>query len=59
MFRTTLILLACLCFLGCAFNRADFVTGPDGKPQTQEMSDDGKTVGKVFQGLRPMASLRF
>ena len=59
MFRKTLVLLACLSLVGCAFNRADFVSGPDGKAQTQEMSDDGKTVGKVFQGLRPRASLRF
>jgi hypothetical protein len=57
--RTLLLCLTCLAFIGCSFNRADLVTGPDGKPKTEEMSDDGKTVGSVLRGLRPSAALRF
>jgi hypothetical protein len=36
-------------FLGCSFNRADFVAGPDGKAQSDQMSDDGKTVQRVLK----------
>lgn len=46
-----LLRLACLLSLfamsGCAFNRTDFVTGPDGKPQG-ELSDSAKTVKSYF-----------
>jgi hypothetical protein len=59
MHRAILGILLCLAFVGCAFNRSDFVTGSDGKPQQDQMSDDGKTVGSVLRGLRPSAVLRF
>jgi hypothetical protein len=39
------LLLATITLAGCAFNRADFVTGPDGQPKQSEMSETGKTVG--------------
>jgi hypothetical protein len=57
--RPFLICLLCLAFAGCSFNRADFVTGADGKPKQDEMSDDGKTVSSTLRGLRPSATLRF
>jgi hypothetical protein len=59
MHRVILGILLCLACAGCAFNRSDFVTGPDGRPQQEQMSDDGKTVGSVLRGLRPSAALRF
>lgn len=33
---------------GCAFNRNDFVCGPDGKP-AGEISDDGKALGCLLK----------
>jgi hypothetical protein len=46
-------LLAVLAFSGCAFNRSDFVAGPDGKPNDDELSGPGKTIRDFFKnGLR-------
>jgi hypothetical protein len=56
---TTLTVFLCLSFAGCSFNRADFVTGPDGRPRQDQMSDDGKTVSSVLHNLRPAAILKF
>lgn len=50
---TRLLQIACLItlvfFLGCSFNRSDFVCGPNGKAQDDQMSDDGKTVKRVVK----------
>lgn len=51
--------VVCLFLAGCSFNRSDLVTGADGKPKADEMSDDGKTVGNYLRGLRPSATLKF
>ena len=32
---------------GCSFNRSDFVTGADGRPQA-ELSDSAKIVNSAF-----------
>jgi hypothetical protein len=45
------ILLTTLLASGCAFNRADFVAGPDGKADQSQMSDSGRTVGPIVGGL--------
>jgi hypothetical protein len=34
---------------GCSFHRADFVADPNGKPDTANLSDAGKTVGGIFR----------
>jgi hypothetical protein len=36
---------------GCAFNRADFVAGPNGQPDQSQMSDSGRDSGPVIRGL--------
>jgi hypothetical protein len=50
---TRLLQIACLfvlvCFLGCSFNRSDFVCGANGKADQTSMSDDGKTVENVVK----------
>ncbi len=45
------VLLAALFAAGCAFNRADFVAGPNGQADASQMSDSGRTVGPVVRGL--------
>jgi hypothetical protein len=45
------ILLAALLASGCAFNRADFVAGPDGHADQSQMSDSGRTAGPFIRGL--------
>jgi hypothetical protein len=51
------VLLTALSLAGCAFNRSDFVTGPNGKPNDSQMSDTGKAVGDVVKNRGP--SYRF
>jgi hypothetical protein len=45
------VVLAALLTAGCAFNRADFVAGPDGQADQSQMSDSGRSVGPVVRGL--------
>ena len=45
------LLLAALLSGGCAFNRADFVAGPNGQADQSQMSDNGRTVGPFVRGL--------
>ncbi len=47
----TAVLLAALLAGGCAFNRADFVAGPNGQADPGQMSDTGRTVGPFLRGL--------
>jgi hypothetical protein len=51
------ILITALSLVGCAFNRSDFVAGPNGRPKEGEMSDTGKVVGDVVKNRGP--SYRF
>jgi hypothetical protein len=53
------VLLVALAVAGCAYNRADFVAGPDGKPQTSEVSDTGKTVGDFIRNHGPSWRMSF
>ncbi len=50
---TRLLQIACLVALllavGCSFNRSDFVCGSNGRAETEQMSDDGKTVQQVLK----------
>jgi hypothetical protein len=34
---------------GCSYNRADFVSNADGKADTANMSDAGKTTGSLLR----------
>jgi hypothetical protein len=45
------VMLAALLASGCAFNRADFVAGPDGQADQSQMSDSGRTYGPFVRGL--------
>ncbi len=59
MARILFLLLFPLTLLlaGCAFNRADFVSGPNGTPNSSEMSSDGKTLGSLLRdGLHARVS---
>lgn len=53
------VLLAVLSVAGCAFNRTDFVTGPDGKPVPAGVSDAGNAVGNVIRNRGPSYQLNF
>ena len=44
---------------GCAFQRSDFVSGPDGQPKTGDVSDTGKAVGDVVRNRGPSYSLSY
>lgn len=52
------LLLAAFMIAGCSLNRADFVAGPDGKPDRSAMSDDGKTISNLVQN-GPRLGLKF
>jgi hypothetical protein len=61
MRRTFFILLGFVVFTlaGCAFNRSDFVSGANGKPKDDEVSDNGKTVGNFVRTGGPSLRLSY
>ncbi|HZT83665.1 MAG TPA: hypothetical protein VFA26_25775 [Gemmataceae bacterium] len=53
MRKVLLVALLLLPPAGCAFNRADFVCGPNGLPREEDLSSSGRAVGNFFQnGLK-------
>jgi hypothetical protein len=52
MKRLACLVLACVisaAVAGCAFNRSDFVSGANGAPKTDEVSDTGRSVGNFIR----------